>query len=133
MTNPAPGWYPDPHQPNTQRYWNGAAWTEQTAPGVGPVYQAAPYAPYVMVAAPSNGFATASLVFGIIGFLLTPIPFGIGLVLGGIPDVLAIVFGIVGLSRASLFGGRGIGPGLTGLILGGLGFFSIFIGAGTLW
>lgn len=26
------GWYPDPGQPETQRYWDGTAWTEQRAP-----------------------------------------------------------------------------------------------------
>jgi uncharacterized RDD family membrane protein YckC len=28
-----PGWYPDPNAPGQQRYWDGAAWTENTAPG----------------------------------------------------------------------------------------------------
>lgn len=27
------GWYDDPEQPGQQRYWDGAAWTEQRAPG----------------------------------------------------------------------------------------------------
>jgi hypothetical protein len=26
------GWYPDPHGARLQRYWNGIAWTEHTAP-----------------------------------------------------------------------------------------------------
>jgi hypothetical protein len=25
-----PGWYPDPNQPGSQRYWDGSAWTEHT-------------------------------------------------------------------------------------------------------
>ncbi|WP_030783018.1 DUF2510 domain-containing protein [Streptomyces sp. NRRL S-920] len=25
---PPPGWYPDPHQPSVERWWDGAAWTE---------------------------------------------------------------------------------------------------------
>lgn len=29
---PPAGWYPDPSQPHTQRYWDGATWTEQRAP-----------------------------------------------------------------------------------------------------
>ena len=35
MSGPAqtpPGWYPDPHDPGTQRYWDGAQWTESRAP-----------------------------------------------------------------------------------------------------
>lgn len=26
------GWYPDPTQPQTQRYWDGDAWSEHRAP-----------------------------------------------------------------------------------------------------
>lgn len=28
----AAGWYPDPEQVDTVRYWDGSAWTEQRAP-----------------------------------------------------------------------------------------------------
>jgi len=31
----APGWYPDPMQPGQQRYWDGAVWTEASAPIIG--------------------------------------------------------------------------------------------------
>ena len=27
-----PGWYPDPHNGTQQRYWDGAAWTQNVAP-----------------------------------------------------------------------------------------------------
>ncbi|MFL6182768.1 MAG: DUF2510 domain-containing protein [Actinomycetes bacterium] len=30
MTTPA-GWYPDPNQPTSQRYWDGQNWTEHTS------------------------------------------------------------------------------------------------------
>jgi uncharacterized RDD family membrane protein YckC len=30
MTSPAPGWYPDPHVPHQMRWWDGAAWTDDT-------------------------------------------------------------------------------------------------------
>ncbi|MEU7577629.1 DUF2510 domain-containing protein [Streptomyces sp. NPDC041068] len=26
--SPPPGWYPDPHQPSVERWWDGSAWTE---------------------------------------------------------------------------------------------------------
>lgn len=67
MSTPAPGWYPDPTAPGSQRYWDGTAWTDSTAampgfsapqpaPGTGPVQPAVPaYAP----AAP--GYSRAEL------------------------------------------------------------------------
>jgi Protein of unknown function (DUF2510) len=33
MSSAPPGWYPDPQQPATQRYWDGYQWTQHTAPG----------------------------------------------------------------------------------------------------
>jgi Host cell surface-exposed lipoprotein/Protein of unknown function (DUF2510) len=32
MTQPAPGWFPDPSDPSRQRYFDGRAWTENYAP-----------------------------------------------------------------------------------------------------
>ncbi len=32
MTTPVAGWYPDPGNPSQIRYWDGSAWTDQTAP-----------------------------------------------------------------------------------------------------
>ena len=32
MTNPVANWYPDPHDPNQLRYWDGQQWTEHRAP-----------------------------------------------------------------------------------------------------
>ncbi|WP_082480986.1 DUF2510 domain-containing protein [Rathayibacter sp. Leaf299] len=118
MTNAAPGWYPDPTQPATQRYWDGTAWTEQRAPLAPP--------------RPTNGMAIAALILGCIGLFLIPIPFFIGLLLGGPPAVLAIILGIISLNRAHA-AGRGAAPATIGLILGCLTVLLIFTGAGTIW
>lgn len=31
---PGPGWYPDPKDSSTNRYWDGGAWTDNRAPAV---------------------------------------------------------------------------------------------------
>jgi hypothetical protein len=123
MSNPAPGWYPDPTQAATQRYWDGTAWTEQRAPLAPTLVQVAPR---------SNGASLAALFLGCAGLFFVPIPLGIGLLLGGGPAVLAIIFGITGLNRAHTLG-RGSLTGTIGLILGCLTVLLIFTGAGTIW
>ena len=122
--NTPAGWYPDPEHAGHQRYWSGTEWTD---------HRSTVNTVIVQPTGAVNGAATAALVLGIIGFVLTPIPLFIGLFVGGIPDILAIVFGIVGLVKAPKVANRGFAPALVGLILGGLGFLSIFIGAGTVW
>ena len=47
MSTPPAGWYPDPGMAQTQRYWDGAAWTAHIAP-------LAPSAPPQMVAPASD-------------------------------------------------------------------------------
>jgi len=42
---PPPGWYPDPHQPGVQRWWDGAQWTQQTSGPQGFATPAAPMPP----------------------------------------------------------------------------------------
>lgn len=118
----APGWYPDGS--GHQRYWDGTAWTEHNAP-LPPLHG--------VPVAQSNGMAIAAMILGICGFLLTPIPFFVGWFLGGIPDILAIIFGIVGVTAANRLGGAGRVPAILGIVLGGLGFLSIFVGAGSIW
>ncbi|KRE30219.1 hypothetical protein [Agromyces sp. Soil535] len=128
--NPAaqvpPGWHMEPAT-GRMRWWDGAAWGvyQQHVAPVGFVGPAAPTA--------RNGFAVAALVLGIWGFVTTWIPLFIGLFFGGIPDILAIVFGILGVVRANRSGGQGMALAVIGLILGSLAFLSIFLGAGTIW
>lgn len=50
MSNPIPGWYPDPQSPTSQRYWDGTAWTDQTRP----VMPSAPVPPPPFGAMPSS-------------------------------------------------------------------------------
>ncbi|GLI27688.1 hypothetical protein ARHIZOSPH14_19300 [Agromyces rhizosphaerae] len=121
---PAAGWYTEPGT-GRQRWWSGSEWGS---------YQAVPSdwtPPRETVA--GNGFAIAALVLGIWGFLTTWIPFFIGLILGAVPDLLAIIFGILGIVRANRVGGTGLGIAIAGLVLGTLAFASIFTGAGTIW
>ena len=70
----------------------------------------------------SNGFATASLVLGIIG-----LPAGCTIVV----PLLAVIFGLVALQQINRAGGEGGGKGLAiaGLVCGGIG---VLIGA-MLW
>ncbi|CAN5469095.1 hypothetical protein BH10ACT4_BH10ACT4_10730 [soil metagenome] len=117
----APGWYPDPAS-GRLRYWDGAIWTEN-------FHNPGPAAP----AAVSNSAATASLVLGIVGFVLMAIPFFIGWFLGGIPDILAVIFGIVALTSLSKFNGAGKAKAIVGLVLGSVSLLSVFVGAGSIW
>ncbi|WP_328358611.1 DUF4352 domain-containing protein [Mycobacterium sp. NBC_00419] len=44
MTQPAPGWFPDPADPSRQRYFDGTAWTQNYAPFGPPAPLPAPVA-----------------------------------------------------------------------------------------
>lgn len=82
----------------------------------------------------TNGLATAALVIGIIGFLATGIPFFVGVFLGGILNVLAFIFGIVGAVKSGKLPNHlGRGAAVTGIVLSCVAFISMFFGAGTIW
>jgi hypothetical protein len=71
-----------------------------------------PFTPPPQTPAPSNGFATAALVLGIIGVVLFwTIWFGVLL------GILAIIFGVLGMSRAKTGAPNG-GLATAGLVLG---------------
>jgi hypothetical protein len=61
---------------------------------------------------PSNGMATASLVLGILGFLLP------------ILSILALIFGGIGISKANQ-GAPGKGLATAGLVLGIVGTLAL--------
>ena len=92
------GWYPDPQDPNTQRYWDGRQWTENRSPGVAYAKQE------------TNGKATAALVLGILW-------------LCGIGSVLALVFGYQAKNEIEASGEVQGGKGMAtaGIVLGWVG------------
>ena len=121
-----PGWYADPELAGAQRYWDGTGWTAHRAPAPAPT-------PLVVVTqAPGNGPAIAALVLGICGFVFTGIPLFVGLFLGGPLNILAVIFGIVGIVRSQRVG-RGLGPAIVGLVLASVSIVAVFFGAGSIW
>lgn len=122
-SHPAPGWYTDPEQYGMERYWDGAAWSDQRRPAsaIQPV-QTVPVAviapgPVMAQSGPTNGLAVASLVCGIVGavFALIPWTFWLAWILG----ILAIVFGAIGRKKADREPGAGKRSSANaGLILG---------------
>jgi hypothetical protein len=123
----------NPHR-EPPRVWDAPVDAPLARPATPGPYERPAYpqpAPFAVVQ--NNGYATAALVLGICGFVLMGIPFFIGIVLGGLPDLLAVAFGIAGISRAGRLGGRGMGAAVTGLVLGSVSLLSVFLGAGWLW
>jgi hypothetical protein len=81
----------------------------------------------------TNGFAVASLVLAVVAITTGVLPV-VGIVLSFAPCVLAIVFGIFGLQRATGSPGRpGYSLALAGLIVAGLTFLLYFTGYGLIW
>ena len=106
------GWYEDPQNPGTRRYWDGESWAptgaRQWRPLPGP---------------DTSQTAVWAMISGLACFLLGP--------LAAIP---ALILGIMGLREIQAKPGlKGKGYALTGTIIGGLVFsmFSIAI-VGTL-
>jgi hypothetical protein len=87
---------------------------EQQPPPPPPGFpQQQPYQ-YVQVR-PSNGFAVAAMVLGIVGavFGLIPLTAPVAFICG----LLGVIFGLIGISRARKVG-VGMGMGVAGLVLG---------------
>lgn len=108
---PPAGWYADPRDPLTSRYWDGSRWTDNRVP----VRAAVPGA---TAQAPTNDKAIASLVLGLAW-------------LGGLGSVLALVFGHQ--ARDEIEESRGIEGGRSlataGIVLGwtGIGLTILFV------
>ncbi len=88
MSNVAPGWYPDPHNPTQQRYWDGVQWTQHVAPPatprspLGTPIPAAATTPVAPVSSGSAGATTTTTSGGrswglwVVGFGLTALVIG---------------------------------------------------------
>ncbi len=112
---PGPGWYTDPTDPTTNRYWDGQRWTESRTPaaGVGPT----------AVGAKTSGMAIASLVLGLVW-------------VWGIGSILAIIFGAIAKNQIRDGQGMVTGGGMAtaGIVLGIIGVVIVaivIIGAAT--
>ena len=62
-----------------------------------------------------------------------PIPFFIGWFVGGIPDIIAVILGIVALNNDAARRHVGKPMAVVGIVLGGVSLLSVFIGAGSIW
>jgi len=88
-------------------YWDGSKWAPVTAPApTQPAYP--PGYPYPYASPRTNSMSIASLVSGILAWLLCPF-------LGG---VLAVIFGHVARGQIKQSGEAGGGMAIAGLILG---------------
>ncbi len=123
----AAGWYPDPSGRFEFRWFNGTAWTGDVAADGRRFVDGAPNGP---AGGPpnrrGNGIATAALTCGIVSIGLGWIP--VVVVVGAVLAVLAVVFGILGLSR-SRESGSGRAFAITGIVTGLVGVAASFAGA----
>ncbi|GAB3599401.1 DUF2510 domain-containing protein [Microbacterium tumbae] len=112
------GWYPDPQQPNLQRWWDGNQWTEHlasigpAATGSGSLYNEARD-----LAAGKNSPATWSLVMGLLGLFLGLMPSLVWNLVSFSSGAAAIIWAVIGLNRAQRVN-RGRGLAIAGLVIG---------------
>lgn len=120
------GWFPDPLGRHEHRYFNGVSWTPDVSDGGQRLVDPLGTGPgYVHGVKQSNGVAIAALTCGVVGVLVAWMPFIVvaGIVLG----VLALVFGIKGLKRATSIG-SGRGMAIAGIAMGGVTLLTAIVG-----
>lgn len=136
---PPPNWYPDPADPRLWRYWDGAQWTEHTAPMAGAPSTVPAAAPAGMATGPSEalhwlvpvGRSGDSIAAGYLGLLclllawiaVLPYAFVVIVPLAGVTVWLAIR----ALNKARS-GGHGSGRAVFGLVGAGLAVLGCTVG-----
>ncbi len=114
----APGWYPDPTAPSTQRYHDGTRWTEHVAPlSTGPGGEPG----WAQPTLPTSPWAVASLILALVW-------------IAGIGSIAAIAAGIKARKdvRAGTHGGNGLAT--AGIVIGIIGLIGAgMVLGGVLW
>jgi hypothetical protein len=118
----APGWYPDPHAPARERWWDGEVWTDATHGRVRPnlygeAYTRSLWAGANRVARSAQLFNLGALLLILVGLFgaivalaqatstWVPLLFSIvGIALAGV----GLAFAIVALGRAPRLGAKGL-------------------------
>lgn len=81
----------------------------------------------------SNPTAWAAFWFGLAGLVLMPIPFFIGLVLGGALSIVAAILTVIALLKGLARSGKGIAPVVFAAIFVLLTWGGISVGGGIVW
>lgn len=117
------GWYPDPHQPAQQRWWDGAQWTQHTAPlGHAPAITVEP------PAAKSKTLRTVLIAGGVIlAITLLTRSLGVILMFAGLVLFFVAIYALV-RGSAEIFRVRSRGAALAAL---GIAFVLMFVGTGA--
>lgn len=118
------GWYPDPHQPAQQRWWDGRQWSAHTAPlGQAPAVAAAEAS-----AAKSSRLKTWLIAGGVVlAITLLTRSLGVLMMLAGMFLFFVAIYGIV-RGSAKLFRVRSRGAALAAL---GIALVLMFAGSGA--
>jgi Protein of unknown function (DUF2510) len=104
VSTPA-GWYPDPDDPASQRYFDGTKWTDNRMPAEQPGFVPSPTDE---PATPGNGLSIGAIVCGVVALLICPILLG----------PAGIVLGVFALRRNESLAKVGIGVAVGGMIGG---------------
>ncbi len=105
MTTAHAGWYPDPTRVNTQRYWDGASWTDNIAPSASPLATTSQFSltlPTYSATAPKNpvlSLAVSLLVPGVGSMMNGDVNRGIIILVGFFVSILLtlVLVGFIGV------------------------------------